>query len=193
MLSFCAQLFDFIADCMAEFLKRRGLSHSRYKLPLGFTFSFPCEQRSLKEAHLTHWTKGFCCEGVEGVDVGGILQAAIERRRLPVECLAVLNDTTGTLMSCAITETQCRVGAIFGALSSTYTIVTEILVLGFALNASLLFPPRHSTRVAHAFALCGRGLVLPLPRWRSRALHSIVHFPIACWPITVLLAITISQ
>lgn len=109
------QLFDFIVDCMAEFLKTRHLLHSRYKLPLGFTFSFPCEQRSLNQAHLTHWTKGFCCEGVEGVDVGRILQDAIERRHLPVDCMAVLNDTTGTLMSCAITETDCRVGAIFGA------------------------------------------------------------------------------
>ena len=122
----CSQLFDFIVDCMAEFLKTRQLMRTRYKLPLGFTFSFPCEQRSLKEAHLTHWTKGFCCDGVEGVDVGGILQQAIERRHLPVDCLAVLNDTTGTLMSCAITETHCRVGAIFGALSLTHSLTHSL-------------------------------------------------------------------
>ena len=71
---------------------------------------------------LTHWSKGFCCAGVEGEDVCAMLQAAIARRASRkgsalarnVQCVAVLNDTVGTLMSCAITAPHCRVGAIFG-------------------------------------------------------------------------------
>lgn len=44
------------------------------KLPLGFTFSFPCSQEGLTKARLATWTKGFKCEGVEGEDVVGLLK-----------------------------------------------------------------------------------------------------------------------
>lgn len=44
------------------------------KLPLGFTFSFPCSQEGLTKARLTTWTKGFKCAGVEGEDVVSLLK-----------------------------------------------------------------------------------------------------------------------
>ena len=44
------------------------------KLPLGFTFSFPCSQEGLTVARLTTWTKGFKCAGVEGNDVVSLLK-----------------------------------------------------------------------------------------------------------------------
>lgn len=50
------------------------------KLPLGFTFSFPCKQAGLNKAILTHWTKGFKCAGVEGNDIVELLHDAIKRR-----------------------------------------------------------------------------------------------------------------
>lgn len=50
------------------------------KLPLGFTFSFPCRQEGLDKAILTTWTKGFKVEGVEGQDVVRLLHEAIDRR-----------------------------------------------------------------------------------------------------------------
>jgi hexokinase len=50
------------------------------KLPLGFTFSFPCVQEGLTKARLSTWTKGFKCEGVEGNDVVQLLKDAIARR-----------------------------------------------------------------------------------------------------------------
>jgi hexokinase len=46
-------------------------------LPLGFTFSFPCEQEGLAKAKLVKWTKGFSCSGVEGQDVVQHLQAKL--------------------------------------------------------------------------------------------------------------------
>lgn len=41
------QLFDYVADCLADFMKNKELKHK--KLPLGFTFSFPCRQTKLEE------------------------------------------------------------------------------------------------------------------------------------------------
>ena len=53
------------------------------------------------------WTKGFCCSGVEGKDVVQLLREALERRNdVDIDVCAVLNDTTGCLMSCAWQDTR---------------------------------------------------------------------------------------
>ena len=64
MLGSGDNLFGYIAECLAHFLKDRNLSHEI--LPLGFTFSFPCRQKGLDCGELIGWTKGFKCAGVEG-------------------------------------------------------------------------------------------------------------------------------
>ena len=72
------QLFDHIAKCLADFVEEKGLKESC--LPLGFTFSFPCQQEGLAIGKLTNWTKGFKCSGVEGKDVVLLLREALARR-----------------------------------------------------------------------------------------------------------------
>lgn len=107
------QLFDHIAKCLANFVHDRNIQDET--LPLGFTFSFPLEQEGLNKATLVRWTKGFSCEGVEGEDVVRLLQEAIERRGdVKIEVCAILNDTTGCLMSCAWRDNRCRIGLILG-------------------------------------------------------------------------------
>lgn len=44
------QLFDHIADCLANFMEKLNIKEK--KLPLGFTFSFPCQQNKLDEVHI---------------------------------------------------------------------------------------------------------------------------------------------
>ncbi|XP_011178706.2 hexokinase type 2 [Zeugodacus cucurbitae] len=107
------KLFDHIANCLAEFVNEHSLNDQH--LPLGFTFSFPCIQLGLTKALLTRWTKGFQCAGVEQEDVGRLLKEAIARRGdLEIDVMALLNDTTGTLMSCAHRNPECRIGVIIG-------------------------------------------------------------------------------
>ncbi|KAH7636571.1 hexokinase-2-like protein 2 [Dermatophagoides farinae] len=107
------QLFDHIAACMSTFMTKRNIKDM--KLPLGFTFSFPCRQEGLTKARLVSWTKGFCCSGVEGEDVVTLLRQAVKRRGdIDIDVMAVVNDTTGTLMSCAHKNRECRVGVIIG-------------------------------------------------------------------------------
>ncbi|KAL3863611.1 hypothetical protein ACJMK2_005362 [Sinanodonta woodiana] len=113
MLGTGEQLFDHIADCISKFMVSHKLGGK--KLPLGFTFSFPCRQEGLDKAILTTWTKGFKCEGVEGEDIVRLLHEAIKRRGdMAVDCLAVINDTVGALMSCAHSDRQCAIGLILG-------------------------------------------------------------------------------
>jgi len=70
-------LFDFLAECLAEFCKENGLENDN--LPLGFTFSFPLQQQGLSKGILVAWTKGFNCEGVVGKNVVsfGVLERSI--------------------------------------------------------------------------------------------------------------------
>ncbi|XP_029303983.1 hexokinase-2-like isoform X2 [Cottoperca gobio] len=72
------QLFDHIAACLNDFLVSQNLKGQT--LPLGFTFSFPCEQKEIDKSILIRWTKGFNCSGVVGKDVVLLLKEAINRR-----------------------------------------------------------------------------------------------------------------
>ncbi|XP_023321615.1 hexokinase type 2 isoform X2 [Eurytemora carolleeae] len=106
-------LFDHIASCLAGFIVQYNLGD--LTLPLGFTFSFPLIQDGLAQGRLAQWTKGFKCAGVEGEDVVHLLKEAISRRGdLKIDVCAILNDTTGTLMSCGWKEPKCRIGLILG-------------------------------------------------------------------------------
>ena len=78
-----SDLFDFMVDILVDFLNTNNLleeATADFPFHLGFTFSFPTQQQSLDSAKLAGWTKGYTCEGVEGVDVGLLLKNAIAKR-----------------------------------------------------------------------------------------------------------------
>uniref|UniRef100_A0A671YFC3 Hexokinase-2 n=1 Tax=Sparus aurata TaxID=8175 RepID=A0A671YFC3_SPAAU len=107
------ELFDHIADCLANFLEKLGIKDK--KLPLGFTFSFPCQQTKLDESVLLSWTKAFKSSGVEGKDVVSLLRKSIKKRGdFDVDILAVINDTVGTMMTCGYDDHLCEIGLIVG-------------------------------------------------------------------------------
>ncbi|KAA1122225.1 glucokinase [Puccinia graminis f. sp. tritici] len=60
------------------------------------------------------WTKGFKASGAIGFDIVKLLQDALEKKKVPVHCNALVNDTTGTLMARAYQSGTALVGAIFG-------------------------------------------------------------------------------
>nr|CAH8856878.1 unnamed protein product [Trichobilharzia regenti] len=105
-------LFKYIAETLADFLDNNGMRHKKFEL--GFTFSFPCVQKGLTHATLVRWTKGFSASGVEGHNVADLLQVALDQLGLNVKCVAVVNDTVGTLASCALEDPKCAVGLIVG-------------------------------------------------------------------------------
>ncbi|RKO97779.1 hypothetical protein CXG81DRAFT_15715 [Caulochytrium protostelioides] len=107
-----AVLFDFFAQCIADFLKEYPTNKS---LKLGFTFSFPCSQKSISSGTLTNWTKGFSAPGVVDQDVSELLQQALARKNLhSVHVTALVNDTVGTLLSGAYVNEQTYIGIILG-------------------------------------------------------------------------------
>ncbi|GAB6031538.1 Hexokinase-2 [Chamberlinius hualienensis] len=112
MLGTGEQLFDHIAECLANFVKEFKVQNKI--LPLGFTFSFPCKQSGLTKASLVRWTKGFNCSGVVDQDIVNLLRNALEKRSVNINVVALVNDTTGTLMSCAYKARDCMIGVIIG-------------------------------------------------------------------------------
>jgi len=135
------KLFDYIAECLSKFMDDKGVKDC--KLALGFTFSFPLKQQGLNKAILTKWTKGFKCPGVEGEDVVQLLRDAIHRRNdIEVEVEAIVNDTTGTLMSCAYHSRDCRVGLVIGTGTNACYVekVDNVLTYAPDENVSILNP-----------------------------------------------------
>lgn len=111
------ELFDYIALKLLEFVQQHQLK--RRRISLGFTFSFPCKQYGLTQSVLVKWCKGFSVGGVIGTDVVRQLKDALKRQlaglvEAYIDVVAVINDTTGTLVACANTNRECRVGLIVG-------------------------------------------------------------------------------
>ncbi|XP_006889059.1 PREDICTED: putative hexokinase HKDC1 [Elephantulus edwardii] len=107
------ELFEYVADCLADFMKTKDLKHK--KLPLGLTFSFPCKQNKLEEGVLLSWTKKFKARGVQSTDVVSHLTKAMKKHPdMDVDILALVNDTVGTMMTCAYDDPYCEVGVIVG-------------------------------------------------------------------------------
>jgi hexokinase len=104
------QLFDFIAEKIAEIAPPSGDVYL-----MGHTFSFPCRQYDVNKAELISWTKEFKTAGVEGKNVGELMQAALDRKGLAhIRAQAIINDTTGTLLTAAYTDNATTIGAICG-------------------------------------------------------------------------------
>jgi hexokinase len=108
------ELWNYVADCLQQFIEYHHPDEELGQMPLGFTFSYPATQDYIDHGVLQRWTKGFDIEGVEGKDVVPPFEAAIAERNLPIKLTALVNDTTGTMIASAYTDTEMRIGCIFG-------------------------------------------------------------------------------
>lgn len=108
------ELWGFIAECLKKFVDEFYPDGVDHPLPLGFTFSYPASQDNITEGILQRWTKGFNISGVEGKDVVPMLQDALKKLDVPVEVVALINDTTGTLVASMYTDDETKMGLIFG-------------------------------------------------------------------------------
>ncbi|UDD55346.1 hypothetical protein AFCA_002977 [Aspergillus flavus] len=108
------ELWEYIADCLQQFIESHHENEKLSKLPLGFTFSYPATQEYIDHGVLQRWTKGFDIDGVEGQDVVPPLEAILKKRGLPIKVAALINDTTGTLIASSYTDSDMKIGCIFG-------------------------------------------------------------------------------
>ncbi|WIA11704.1 hypothetical protein OEZ85_011800 [Tetradesmus obliquus] len=115
----CNQLFDFLAEQLADFIKEQEARHkdaaASAALPVvGFCFSFAVEQQALNSGKLMGWTKGFDVDGVVGKDVVALLSEALARAGKPCRVLALINDSVGVLTASCYMDTATEMGVILG-------------------------------------------------------------------------------
>ncbi|KAK8122611.1 hexokinase [Apiospora sp. TS-2023a] len=109
------ELWDLISDSVSDFIKEFKLHNgSSEPLPLGFTFSYPLAQDYIDHGKLKTWTKGFDIKGMEGEDIAAQFRSSLEKRKLPVKLVSVINDTTGAMIASAYLDPETIVGGIFG-------------------------------------------------------------------------------
>ncbi|RAL12431.1 hexokinase [Aspergillus homomorphus CBS 101889] len=109
------ELWAFVADRIGDFIQEHNLTPPESeKLPLAFTFSYPVTQDNIRHGVLQRWTKGWNISGVEGHDVVAQLEQALDQRNIPVRIVALVNDTTGTLIASAYKDPEVKIGSIFG-------------------------------------------------------------------------------
>lgn len=100
-LDVATALFDYIGECLCDFVAENDLVD--VALPLGFTFSFPMQQHSLSSATLAAWAKSFNLPTVIGRDVVELLRESLAKLgHNHIDVVAILNDTTSTLVSLRI-------------------------------------------------------------------------------------------
>ncbi|ETE73732.1 Hexokinase-3, partial [Ophiophagus hannah] len=72
-------------------------------------------QSTAVQGILLRWTKGFSATDCVGEDVVNLLRDAVQRQKIiDVDVVALVNDTVGTMMSCAYLDRNCEVGLIVG-------------------------------------------------------------------------------
>ncbi|KAF8822113.1 hypothetical protein IE077_001026 [Cardiosporidium cionae] len=123
-----SKFFDYFAQSLHNFMKESGdlddfNEEEKEVFKLSFSFSFACQQKSLTHADLLFWTKGFFTgmdteDPVEKRDVGALMAEALKRNSVPMELVALVNDTVGTLVSGAYQKPSnipaCLIGVIIG-------------------------------------------------------------------------------
>lgn len=107
-------LFGFIAKSVKMMMSEKAPDDLNKELPMGFTFSFPCELKSISSGVLIKWTKGFSTEGVVGKDVAQLLRESFRKLGVKMNVAAVCNDTIGTLIARYFADENAQVGVIVG-------------------------------------------------------------------------------
>eukprot|EP00796_Vickermania_ingenoplastis_P012438 gene12438-biopygen9142 len=107
-------LFGFMARSLKKMMLEKAPEDVDKTMPLGFTFSFPCDQKSVNSGNLLLFGKHFATKNVVGRDVVELLQLALHREALQAVVVALCNDTVGTLVAKYFEDENCQVGVIIG-------------------------------------------------------------------------------
>jgi hexokinase len=63
---------------------------------------------------LIRWTKGFGNPNTEGQDCAAMFRESLERVKVPIKLVALVNDTTGSLIASNYVDPSTKIGVILG-------------------------------------------------------------------------------
>lgn len=104
-----------VQDLFAFIAGRIGVVAGGSPYRLGHSFSYSSRQQSLGRANFAGWTKEIKVAGLCGQDINGLLAEELMRQNLTgVQPVAVLNDTTATLLAAAYQCSEADLGSVCG-------------------------------------------------------------------------------
>ncbi|CCX12269.1 hypothetical protein FPQ18DRAFT_311799 [Pyronema domesticum] len=107
-------LFSWVGDCINDvlnsYLENSAVTQKPSIMKMGVTFSFPCEQSSHSKAILMPMGKGFTFKRTR--DLATLLLS--HEYCIPVEIIAITNDSVATLLSVAYIHPGAAAGIIAG-------------------------------------------------------------------------------
>lgn len=101
-------IFEMVADKIEEIIDPGK------KYLLGHTFSFAIDSKSKNSAKALSFSKGFAWHDAIGIDVNECLKKVLNKRGLNVEPVAILNDTTSTLLAGFMEDRNTNIACILG-------------------------------------------------------------------------------
>jgi hexokinase len=81
---------------------------------LAFAFSFPVKQRTITEAYLLQWNKGFVAPEFIGRDVVKVFQGELAALGVRLQLTCIVNDTVATMLAAQYVHGPHSAGVIIG-------------------------------------------------------------------------------
>ena len=123
-----SKLFGYIAECLANFANHHKVDTL---CSVGFTFSFPIDQKSLTSGNLIKWTKGYSADGVEGKDIVKLLHDEVDKRDVSLE-------SCYSKSGCPNYSPRAKHSLPYTGLEIRKCMVLEIFKLGFGVQISAI-------------------------------------------------------
>ena len=161
--------FDWMAQRVEAMLREagHGTEPTHRPMPLGLTWSFPIEQTSSKSGKIKSMGKGFRGhQETIGQDLGDLLTLACKRRGINVRVDAIINDSSGTLLSRAYTNPATSMGLILGT-GTNAAVHLPVSCLGpgkLGIRDASWQQPGKRVIINTELSMFGKG-ILPETRW----------------------------
>lgn len=163
--AFFAWVADRIHDLLVQDKHGYGLN---IPLLMGVSWSFPIQQTSSANARILPMGKGFqCFDDAVGQDLNQMIREACSERFLSIRMVAIINDSSATLLSRAYLDPSTRMSLIMGTgtNSAAYLPVQMIPREKFGNRYENLFSQVRHVIVNTELGLLGGDNVLPRTRW----------------------------
>jgi hexokinase len=104
-----------VRDLFAFIARQIGQVADGQERFLGHSFSYASRQTALGRATFLGWAKEIKVSGLTGQDINGLLAEELRRQQITtVHPVAVLNDTTATLLAAAYARADADLGSVCG-------------------------------------------------------------------------------
>ncbi|PKS11343.1 hypothetical protein jhhlp_003105 [Lomentospora prolificans] len=159
--------FEWMAEMILETVSSHLDREDGKPLPIAVTWSFPLEQKSIKNGIIHDMGKGFhAANGLIGQDLGEVIKSACKTKGLDVELQAILNDSTACLLSQAYVDPSTRLGLILGTGCNlaAFVPVSSIPKSKYGGRPASWFDEARHVVINSELGMYGKD-VLPLTRW----------------------------